>query len=448
MKIALIFLIIFSNNLWASIENAPPSYSLKRGDGSKAVFIDIKNASYKINYDVDKLQTMVTSTITFEMPEEGRPIIDLVPLIRSAKIRDEKISTNTFSPDNVSTLRYLDKLLEEGEYTVVIDHKLEKYLRYSTYNKSVRSAFWMSDLSDRRFLEQFLPTSLEYDQYSMTFEVEVAGTNINHVIKTNGKMIESEDNKWKISYPDYFTSSSIFFHLFEKGAYKENNFTYQSIDGRTINVDLYGTSYLSEYKTRTLSVLRELENDYGPWPHEGLVIYGAGSGGMEYCGATITSLRALGHELIHSYFARGVMSARGNSGWMDEAIASWRDSNYRRRTLGELEVTKMAGHSIYRRTTDRAAYTKGARFMGYLDTLFLQQGGLKKFLKSYFTERKLTPVLTSTFQDDLELFFNYDLDDLFNPFIYGKGSTESHDKIHTENPFHPELTDEDMLKLL
>jgi hypothetical protein len=51
---------------------------------------------------------------------------------------------------------------------------------------------------------------------------------------------------------------------------------------------------------------------------------------MEYCGATMTDPGALGHELTHSWFARGVMPANGNTGWIDEAVASWRDDGYPR----------------------------------------------------------------------------------------------------------------------
>lgn len=88
--------------------------------------------------------------------------------------------------------------------------------------------------------------------------------------------------------------------------------------------------------------------------------------------------------------------------------------------------------------------------MGYLDTLFLQRGGLKRFLKGYFANRKLMPVLTETFQDDLELFFNQDLDDLFNPYIYGRSNSEVEDdsKEIIENPYHPNLTENDLMSLL
>ena len=43
----------------------------------------------------------------------------------------------------------------------------------------------------------------------------------------------------------------------------------------------------------------------------------------------------------------------------------------------------MAGHSQYKRTTDRDAYTKGERFIAHLDYKFKAQGGLLPFLKDF-----------------------------------------------------------------
>src|SRR5690606_15920392 len=127
-------------------------------------------------------------------------------------------------------------------------------------------------------------------------------------------------------------ASSLFFHLVDEGKYPETKYSYTSINGNIIPITLYtrSSSQLKSYKEESLRVLKELEDTYGPWPHPSLIIYGAGLGGMEYCGATMSSLSALGHELTHSYFARGVMPQNGNAGWIDEAIASWRDKGYQR----------------------------------------------------------------------------------------------------------------------
>ena len=37
------------------------------------------------------------------------------------------------------------------------------------------AALWLNDWDDRSFLENYLPSNLEYDAYAMTIDVEVRG---------------------------------------------------------------------------------------------------------------------------------------------------------------------------------------------------------------------------------------------------------------------------------
>jgi hypothetical protein len=99
------------------------------------------------------------------------------------------------------------------------------------------------------------------------------------------------------------------------------------------------------------NVMQELEQTFGAYPHETLLVYctGASSGGMEYAGAAMTSQAALGHEITHSWFARGVMPANGSAGWIDEAIARWRDLGYpRANVIAPRPLVHLAGFSPYR----------------------------------------------------------------------------------------------------
>jgi hypothetical protein len=141
------------------------------------------------------------------------------------------------------------------------------------------------------------------------------------------------------------------------------------------------------------------------------------------------------------------MPARGNSGWVDEAIASWRDGGYREYQTRNLSSSQMAGHSIYRRTTDRNAYSKGARFMGFLHGKFSSHGGLKPFLKKFKDERLFKPFLTKDFQNDLEAHFGEELTQEFDRYIYGNSkSTITNEPL--VNPNHPKLSEQDLLNLL
>jgi hypothetical protein len=174
---------------------------------------------------------------------------------------------------------------------------------------------------------------------------------------------------------------------------------------------------------------------------------------MEYSGATITSLKALGHEMMHSYHARGLMPANGNAGWMDEAMARWRDNSYPLVEALTYTYTRLAGRSVYTRMTDRMAYTEGSAFLGWIGYTMNGKGlSMKTFLRDYFQKYKYTTVTTQLFQKELSQAAGMDLSAEFNQYIYGKGTPSFPLKsvnsgLHEEDPMHPKYTKEQLLKM-
>ncbi len=142
---------------------------------------------------------------------------------------------------------------------------------------------------------------------------------------------------------------------------------------------------------------------------------------MEHCGATMTSLSALGHELTHSWFARGVMPTDGNSGWIDEAIASWRDDGYPRASAApNRSPVNMGNFSVYRRHTSMDAYTLGARLISELDYLFRDQGGMKAVLKEMYGQAKRTTITNAYFQSFMESETGMNLQAVFDRYVFGR----------------------------
>ncbi|MCO4794776.1 MAG: hypothetical protein KC493_13740 [Bacteriovoracaceae bacterium] len=444
MKLLTLAMMLLSSAVMANLHQAPPSLNLNRN--AKGIFVDFKKVKSVITYDINKRSAKVVTSIEFEQTEAGMPVFDLVPTPTSLSINGAGATSESTSLSGVSTVRFVKKALQPGTHNLVILNEISKNLSWNS--NYVKSAFWMSDLSDRRYLEQYLPTNLEFDQYKNDIEVKIVGTEVEHVLYTNGETKLLEKNNWSVSYPEGYTASSLFYHLTKKGLIPEEKKTFTSIDGRQIPVTVYTSGSTSKFMKSSLKIMAELERDYGPWPHAQLIVYGAGSGGMEYCGATITSSSALGHELTHSYFARGVMPAHGNAGWVDEAVASWRDAGYPSYSEWRLSRTQMAGHSIYRRTTDRAAYSKGMRFIGFLHEKFKSQDSFKVFLKNFFETRKFKPFKTPEFQKAIEDFYNTSLTGEFDKYIYGKKGIDESPKDLTENEYHPHLTDKQLFDLL
>jgi hypothetical protein len=151
--------------------------------------------------------------------------------------------------------------------------------------------------------------------------------------------------------------------------------------------------------------------------------------------------------MLHSYFAKGVMPANGNSGWIDEAIASWRDKGYQRTPTPGFTGSNIGRRTVYNRSTDKRSYDLGSKFMAYLDYRLQDVGGLKAFLRGYFATYKRTVVTTEHFKNNLEFFSGLDLSHEFNTLIWGTNPSKAQES-HEENPNHDALTAEQLKSIL
>lgn len=452
----------------ASIDQAPPSFPYRN---SEAIFVDFKSVSHRIVYDFTAKTATVESEIVFDAPKAGYPIFDLIPDPQNIRLDDRETEASLVSdPDGVSKFRVLGTVVAPGSHRFTLTHILTENVDFR--ETGVASAFWMSDLDDRRYLEQYLPTNFEFDAYPISMRIEVIhAVGIPHEIHANGEVKESSENTFDIEFPSFYTTSSMFFHLSPKGSIPSTRFIFHSVDGRKLPVEIYSRTYsLDGLSKEVTKVLNELEGDYGSFPHAKVIVYGAGRGGMEYSGATMTASFAIGHELFHSYNARAVMPAQGNAGWVDEAISSWRDNHYSNRSVAG-SPSIMAGHSVWTRMTDDDAYTKGAAFLAWIAGRMSANGkDLKVFLKEYFNENFFHTMTTDQFKRAMESYSGFDLTSDFDRYIYGKegvrgskpSSTWGYDRLTTcrqrgekmgesissENPYHPRLTEKQLRALL
>ncbi len=433
-------------------ERMPKSFHVSEG---RMIFVDFLSADYEVTYDLLDKKSLVKAQIKFQQYEGGFPVFDSVQDPLKVIVNGEEVTSGIVrTPDSETTVRFIRKSLPRGVHEAEIFVPLNQLVQYTS--KGIRSAFWTSDLEDRGFLERYMPSNLEFDQVKMKIIVHFKGNPQPQKIYTNGgvkKLSLKNTESYEISYPSYFTSSSLFFHTLPQGSAQELSFSLRSVDGRLVPVTIYSTSTqfpggtnLEIVKNKTSEYFHELENDYGAWPHDGLVVYNAGAGGMEYCGATMTSLSALGHEMFHSYFARAVMPANGNSGWIDEALASWRDEGYQSNT-SLMGSSRMSSHPKYTRKTDLSAYSFGERFMQYLEGKLKNQGGLKPFMRFMLEKRIFSPFYIESFIQEMNQFYGVSLDADFKKFTFGEKLNLSH-KSHVSKKVHHKMTLTEMEKFL
>lgn len=445
IRLMIVLALLLPTTLLAKVWHAPANFKSPEGFG---IFVDFKKADYKLTYDPAAKTLSATSNIIFESSEEGMPVIDMVENPIQFLVDGEKVSTKIInSTDKDTWFRIILKTLKPGTHTFTVTSKIEQGLNFTA--DGVSSSFWFNDLGDRNFLEAYLPANFEYDQVKMTFNIDFKTMNKQKFF-TNGKVTAQDNNKFTVEFPETYTSSSLYYHTAPIGRFPERTFTYTTIDGRDIPGVVYAKdswTNLDDAKKKVISSMQNLESKYGPWLHQQVVVFIAGSGGMEYCGATMTDLGSLNHELTHSYFARGgFMPANGNAGWIDEAVTTWSDSGSGSRPDLKGIGANMAGNSQYRRYTEYRAYTQGASFMSYLNYKFQANGGLTAFLNDIIKNESFKPMTTEEFSAKMSLYYSEDVTSLFKDHVYiNKGNPGSNDQ---GRPGHMKMTIPEMSQYL
>lgn len=391
---------------------------------------DFEQVNLSLDLDRGAQKGVGTAVIRFQALEEGFPyfLLNATPL--EAQLDGEPVSIDAIQdPKGLNTLRKIRKSVEPGSsHELVLKYQLLP--ANVTFRPSgVGFVTSMADIASGNFFENYGPANFEDDQFKMTFRVSLLGVSSTHQAFSNGTMSQLSPTSWEVDYPEYYNSSSFYFHVTDL-ALAVRRSTYAGLE-KSIPLTVYAQDAASadSAMAKLPGLFKELESTYGPYLHDSFTAYIYGSGGMEHCGATITSVSALGHELAHSWFARGVMPSSGNSGWIDEATASWRDYDYfQTDSATQRPVSNLANFTIFERFSPSNVYVDGRRLFSQLDHLFQSShGGLRPLLRELFGEFKTQTITTEIFQDFLETRTGRDLDSYFDRYVYGgvSGFSES-----------------------
>jgi len=397
---------------------APPNF--KQGNDN-FVFVDIKSAHYKIVADFLQKTIQYESVIEFESKSPGMPILPM-PLDSSVWLSSEvgKLIQITPPTGPSAKLTAIRANITPGIYQV-------KILRLSKMEKpsSLDLGFFMSDLHGPTYLDHYLPSNYLFDQYPADLEFTVVNNGNNEQkFYSNGAITESAFNHVKIQFPSYFNSSSYYFHTAPSGKYHEESFeVFSKLSGKDIPVLVYGDNSTVNFKQfiETIkSTMEEFESTYGPWPHPSLLVHAVGMGGMEHSGAVYSDFGHLKHEILHSYFGRGVLPGTGEAGWIDEAIATWYDRNYPSRSFGFFHgkvLPLIDGRSEYDYSSSERYYQEGNAIISHLDNKLKDKGGIRAFLKYFMSCHNLELIDTELFLSELNKFSGKDFSNLFKTYV-------------------------------
>ena len=381
-------------------------------------FVHVTHAAYALEFVVHGLGFLdaarVTSRLEFEMLERGRPAFDFSApgLADALDVSCNGTATRFVAarfPETDEAFRYLDEELAPGATHVLeCEHDLNTGHLHSDVleemDGGVRFRLRMMDVQGSvRFSGAYWPSNFEFDRFPVSLDIAVHGSDRPHRVMHNGHGdLPSAGQRFSIRFPDHFSPSFPYLDVFPQHCFSIRETSHPQA-GKKGGVELVTytraefdrSGLLDDFVDEAGRWLDSLEADFGPFPYDRLIVnarVGRG-GGMEYAGATDTDLEFLYHELNHSYFARCISPADGNSGWMDEAIAVWCDPTRhffdKTRTQPPAVRSNMGARSRFTRgTSGDAAGRAGAEVMGYLDHLLRDQGGLRPQLRRYYEQRQ------------------------------------------------------------
>jgi hypothetical protein len=406
----------------ADAARAPKSFPV---GAASAVFVDVKASEVELTVDVAKRTAVARANVTFEQPAAGYPLVDLVPVATRVAIDGRPVDARRYrdvrDPHGEASWRVLEEPLPPGRHTLTVEYPVSDGVTFSKGGFELRTH--MTDLKTRGYLEKYLPSSDLSDQFPLSLKLNVVGGAGDEEVIANGAVTREADGGRRLQFPAYFNPSALFLHVFPKKAFHVERAVFEGLAGplpMTVYAD--DAQAAKEVLEESRAILAELEEKFGPYPHETFIVHLTGlDGGMEYAGAIRTSRRALRHELAHLYFGRSVMPASGNDGWLDEAIASWIDEGYPRARSVPMEGSypNLAGFSAYRRETSRDAYSHGLTVMKELDHLLRDTGGLAAALRELHDTYGRGIVTTQQFQALVQRRCNVPLADYFARKVYG-----------------------------
>lgn len=424
---------------------APPSFTDKAG--RKVVFVDFTRAAYRLEFDAHEETRKATafSEIAFLCDAEGHPAISLSQEEVSVSVDGQGVTlVYPDCPEKRGLFKILSTPVSPGAHVLTVESKLDREgpyglpVKWRSRPTGVECIFNMSDreLESGGYLEAFLPSNYNFDHFRMSLSVTIRNARTTHSVYSNGSVtsIESRAGEhWKIEFPSFYTSACPWFHLAPSREFQSLKDTFASSDGRLLPIRVYTNTEwdkdidLERFMLSTKTFLHDLESDFGPFPHGSVTVFAREDvkpDGMEYAGAVATNMDALRHELDHSYFARSIMPADGNAGWVDEAIATWGDKGYLPREKEPDREVNMGARSPYVRITSWAAYKSGRQFLAHLDHVMRERGGpkrgLKSFLGEYARKKRHQSVTAKEFQKLVEDYHGESLQELFDTWVYSR----------------------------
>lgn len=366
---------------------------------------------------------------------DDRPLLfDLRQRVTAAAVDGEAVEASAVAPGPTG-VREINLPLYEGDHELALQYEVDTPgcadavpLGWTLQRPGIVFDVWMSDLHPGRYLEMWVPAPLCDDQFQLTLDLEVAGAGP-HQVFANGTVAPGPGGAQRVSYPPHFTSLSPMLVIapaerYDQTSSQEDSITLETFKLAGPEIDLAACHVTV---AECLAHNRRRFGDYAHGDHFLTYVWGS-TRGMEYDGGTSASVAALEHEVLHSWFGRGVKPASASDGWIDEAFTTWYTSSppRPRRWAQPFDWAEppmvLRPPSPLARYTPRESYGAGARFFAGVASV-LGVDGLCDVMGSLYRQHRGGFVSTDELQSHLSAAAGSDFAPAFSRWIHGRSET-------------------------
>lgn len=304
-----------------------------------------------------------------------------------------------------------------------VSHRLEASYPLTLTDASGRFFANVNDIAGRgnETLFPTLNTPHELARHVLVFRVHAAEP---YLAVGSGQVTASaagDVQQWVLDTEREVASYTVMFHLAPASTHLASERRLRGVDVRVL-APTGGVT--AERAFASLDPwLAELQSTLGrfPMPRGLSVVLTQSGGGMEYYGATTTSLPALRHEVFHMYFACSTIARTYRDSWWDEAIDMWYELSADPAYAPIAESYRsdiVSGRSAVAVGFDRRAYEEGARI---IQAVALGMGGrerMVRFLRDLHARRSFDPFTTWDLADEIQASSGLDVHERFRLWLY------------------------------
>ncbi len=435
-----LFLLIFLSLIWTSCTDArsdivqeqivPPDPVDENNLMNNVFRIDILDMDVKLNYQPDEDLITGESVIKFKM--RSGQTIPLVHFDKAGKDTMEKIVLNGEElifddPSDVNIISFPETTQEGIELLRECGNEKENVLKIRfkiKYSDSFKSFYAkVNDISGEGN-ETVFPTincPSDLSRHRITFSVT---SNRPYSFIGSGKVTVNENNgnrEWILDTEREVASYTVMWMLIPS---EDVDLEERIVDGIDVRIMAYkdGVSIDTAFDILK-SWLPELRVNIGTFPMKrGLDVFlTQRGGGMEYFGATTTSLSALEHEVFHMYFGCSVVAKTYRDSWWDEAINMWYEysasgSSYP--IAPSFSSNIVGGRTPVSVGFDDRAYNEGAMI---IESVASEMGGRESFigfLSHEYANYTFAPFNTFELVDHIFNYSGIDFKERFIKWLY------------------------------